>query len=354
MKITESDFLNTPQTDKEIVEAQYLSVKAEVGLPSNAAFMIAIPKGWKYEPEYQERLPGPENPVIPLASFKSTDQSAVKGMTDAVIVLWAVFLPREMHGADWLEIWMLSQGFSKIAGRQAGSVYGLMGDVLATRNADGKEMMHRMFTVKDGDILYLIDGRVVNRTDLNAIAAQEVFLLAATHFKLLQPTKEMYAEGVHFITLEGRISYEFLFSGLWDKQVVDDAPRDGACLLFSNRSGDQIIGNMIALSGSYNDKIDALQQTTLSKLSNQGFEIDEKAQPLSNLDSKEKSIQVLKHDALKDGNDYDMMVARILIKDFPVLIVLVTPQKQMSYEIWAVNRRAFEIAVGSIKPIAKR
>jgi hypothetical protein len=354
MKITESDFLNTPQTAKDKIEAEYLSVTATEGIPSNAAFMTAIPKGWKYEPEYQKKVAGPENPIIPLASFKSTEKSSIAGVSDAAVVIWSIFLPREMHGADWLEIWISSQAFAKIAGRQAASPYGLMGDVLATRRKDGKEMMHRMFTVKDGDVLYLIDGRVTITPDLDIIVAQEIFLLSAIHFKLLQPTKVKYAEGFHPTKLEGEVSYEFLASGLWDTQVVEDAPPGGACLLLSNRNGEQIIGNLIVLSGLHKDEIEGYEQTTLSKLTNQGFQIAEKSQALSNSETTGKSVQTLKYDALKDGNSYEVIVVKILIQNFPVLMVLVTPQKKMSHEIWVINRRALEIAIGSIKLFNKK
>jgi hypothetical protein len=65
-------------------------------------------------------------------------------------------------------------------------------------------------------------------------------------------------------------------------------------------------------------------------------------------------VQTLKYDALKDGNSYEVIVVKILIQNFPVLMVLVTPQKKMSHEIWVINRRALEIAIGSIKLFNKK
>ena len=58
----------------------------------------------------------------------------------------------------------------------------------------------------------------------------------------------------------------------------------------------------------------------------------------------------MKRDAEAGGGRLTLLCARLVIAARPLSLVLLTPAEADAFEIWAVNRRAFEIAATSAEP----
>lgn len=341
--------LTAPISPRPVIESTYLDVLVREGLPAGTGFSIALPKGWAVERTRPAVAPGPDSPIVPLARFHPGEAGAPGMAEDAEIVVWAVFLPREIHGSDWLRAWMTSQGYRAIESRQAATRSGIMGDALAARRHNGGLRLHRLFTVKDGDLLFLIDGRVPQGAGTDYRAIQEIFLLAAMRFRLAEPTGQTFAEGFEWTELTGAATVRFLASGLWQPHPGGDAPPGGAALVLNNMVGDTNTGTIVAVLGAAGDSVAEIERTTLAKLANQGFVLAADSALLSEDRREGRILSLRRRTAERAGTPLVLLSALAVLGKLPVCLILVSPSEDAAFESWAINRRAFDIAVNSLQ-----
>ena len=367
--------LTAPLSPRPVIEATYLDVLVRDGLPAGTGFSIALPRGWAVE-RTATAAPGPEAPLVPLARFYPGEPEAPGAAEGVELVVWAAFLPREIHGADWLRAWMRSQGYRELDFRQAPSPTGMMGDALAAGRHDGGLRLHRLLTVKDADLLFLIDGRMPQggmgqggmgqggKADHRVM--QEIALLAAMRFRLAEPTGQTFAEGFEWTELKGAHAVRFLASGLWRETPGGDAPPDGASLVLDHVGPDGATGrgSLIAVLGAAEATAKAslaaaaeIERTTLAKLANQGFTLSADAERVAEERTAERSILLHRRKARRSGTAMTILAARIALTEtggaaahsLPVCLILLSPDEDSAFEAWAINRRAFEIALSTVR-----
>lgn len=371
--------LTAPVSPRPVIEATYLDVLVRDGLPAGTGFSIALPRGWAVE-RTATAAPGPQAPIVPLARFHPGEPGATGAAEGVELVVWAAFLPREMHGADWLRAWMRSQGYRELDFRQAPSPTGMMGDALAAGRHNGALRLHRLLTVKDGDLLFLIDGRMIQGGMAQGGVAdhrvmQEIVLLAAMRFRLAEPTGQTFAEGFEWTELKGGThAVRFLASGLWRETPGGDAPPDGASLVLDHVGPDGSTGrgSLIAVLGAAEATAEAalaaaaeIERTTLAKLANQGFALSAEADLLAKERTAERSLLLHRRKARRSGpqgsTPMTVLSARVALAEagggegveagqaLPVCLILLSPDENTAFEAWAINRRAFEIALSTVR-----
>ncbi|WP_372400647.1 hypothetical protein ABMY26_35465 (plasmid) [Azospirillum sp. HJ39] len=362
--------LTAPVSPRPAIEATYLDVLVRDGLPAGTGFSIALPRGWAVERTSPPVAPGPDAPIVPLARFHPGEPGAPgagEGAGEGIgLVVWAAFLPREIHGADWLRAWMRSQDYRELDFRQAPSPTGMMGDALAVGRHDGVLRLHRLLTVKDGDLLFLIDGRMPQGGHTDHRAMQEIVLLAAMRFRLAEPTGQTFAEGFEWTELKGAETVRFLASGLWRVTPGGDAPQDGASLVLDHVGPDGAAGrgSLIAVLGAAGEATGEaaaaaaaeIERTTLAKLANQGFTLSPEAVLVAEERTAERAIAVHRRKAGRAGTPMTVLSARIVLGEgphaLPVCLILLSPDGDAgapAFEAWAINRRAFEIALSTLR-----
>ncbi|BBK31659.1 hypothetical protein EDC65_0463 [Stella humosa] len=343
----ELELLETPFSPRAEIEAQYRDYIARQGLPAAMGFALALPEGWAVETIRVAKGPGPASPILPLARCRPVADDALGRQESADVVVWAVFLPREMHGRDWLRGWLDRQGYDTIAMRDLPSANGIMGDALATRELDGELRLHRMLTVKDGDILYLLDGRAPLGPDSDAAALQEIFLMAALRFRLLAPSGRPFAEGFDWTVLAGQGRVRFLASELWiDRTGGGSGP--GTARILDNLQGEMVAGTLIAVLGQPGGDAEAITGITLDRLATLGFEISPEAELVAEDPTPERTLAVHRRAVSQDGAPLLVLSASASIGGLPVSLVLLSATEEAAFEAWAINMRAFEIAVHSL------
>lgn len=325
-----------------------MDVRVEEGLPPDLGFSVAVPRGWNLERQPVEGPPGPDDPVMPIARFLPGGPDSLGGREGMELVLWAVYLPREIHGWDWLRSWIVSQGFEPIDARQVATQYGIMGDALAMRTRDGLTRLHRLATFKDGDLIYLVDGRVPVRPDLDVDRAQEVFLMAVQRFGLLTPTRQKLAEAFEWVTLGGAGGPRLLVSGLWRRRPAGDVPDGGDALVIENPLEDGVAGTMVVVLGGAGDDPVDLEETTVAKLANNGVVLAAAAGPVSEHAEGARRVSIVERLGTHREVGVTALCARAVISGRPVSVLLLTPGADGAFDVWSVNRRAFEIAVNSL------
>ncbi len=336
------ELLKAPISSRDVIEKLYNIVVFDK-IPGNLGFLTALPGDWVAYPLPDAKVPNADMPMLPIARARP----GTGAREELELVVWAVFVPREIHGSDWLRLWMKSQGFRLLEFREAVSPFGLMGDALASRFLNGTWRLHRLSTVKDGNILFLIDGRIPAREGTDYVAAQEVFLLAASRFRLIAPTGRRFAEAFQWVELPGDAKVRMLISVHWRQTVGLDAPLGGVTNVFANIKNDEICGTMIAVLGGAMQNPDYIEKVTLLKLSIQGYSIIEK-DIVKDFKKGSSSIKITKCYGKRGLDKFEISSASFDMARVPVCIVLVSPVQEERPEDWAVNRRSFEIAIESL------
>ena len=340
-----------PVSRPERIEEIYQDMLVTEGMPAGTAFSVALPRGWVLEERQSVPTPGPVNPLVELASFRPATDGLFGSDVGAELVVWAVFLPREMHGRDWLRAWMTSQNYEPLDSREAHTLFGIMGDVLAMRRRDGITWLHRLTTIKDADLLFLLDGRAHFPPGEDRMDIQEVFLMAVIRFRLLQATKQLLAEGFDTVILKGSSSIRFKVSGLWRQRPGGDAPAGGASLIFDNLLDQTAVGTMIAVLGMTGESSQELEAVTLRKLNSLGITFTARTDPQYEDETLGRNVVVRSVAALRDGAALTVVSARIILGAIPASLILISPSGSEAFEVWSVNLRAFDIALDSMENI---
>lgn len=333
------ELLTKPTLSKEQVEANFHEFHLHNQLPSALRFRIAVPKDWRIT-DTNPQEPDPETPLVAIARLGPESG-------EAEIMVWCAFLPREMHPVDWLTAWVRSQNYRVLAQRDAHTAYGVTGDLIAERVHRNQTQWCRLTTFKDAERIFLLQSCAA---ETNFAGLQETFLLAVIRFGLLEPTKQKLAESFTWKTLAGAYPIRLLAPVSWVATDIAEPPVGGSGIQLENKLNGSTVGTLLVIRGAQNTDLASIEQVTLEKLANNGFQLAAgKAQTISTTERNGTRVTIAELDAVRAGARYHLKIARLLFADGMLLVLLVSPDQTVSFEAWAINRRAFEIAFNTVE-----
>ena len=313
--------------------------------PTELQFQIAVPRDWGVVP-VKPSIPDPENPITILGKLK------LNSSDKADIAVWSVFLPHEIHPADWLESWVNSQNYTVLDSRIAETAFGLVSDIIATRTISSHPCLCRLTAIKDADRIILLVARVTTQHPEEFTQFQESFLMAVQTLKLLNPTKQKFAEAFYWVTFELPSSIRFLMPHSWQQANMSDVPDGGMGKVFKNLQQDVVLGSIFVVSASqtFGNSID-IEKILVTKVKNNDFVIKPNSYKILSKTIPTSDIQVImsQQTVSKDNNNYLLTSARYEYGDDSIVLMLLSPDKITHFEAWAINRRAFEILVNSVE-----
>jgi hypothetical protein len=342
----EIELLTRPVTP--VAQLQQLFVQAEVRdvFPSGA-FTIALPKLWRIDTAGAGAVPDEANPVVVLARATPGAPEAHGAEFGARVNVICALLGREINGSDWLRLWIEMNGLDTVHLRELPTAYGLMGDALALDPASGR--LHRMMTVKDADMLYLIDGSADHRGQPQSPKLQEIALMAMLKFDLLDATGLEYSEDTDEVSLAATgAAATFTLPASWVETPAADAPPNGAAahMLFIQ---DEIVkGTLIAaFDPGTRASAQSLEDVFLGKLTAQGFALGER---LPQVEAQRGALMLEVDLQRAEGRDGPVTVLLMRASDMAgaVSLAVLGPSADSDFQVWAVNRRAFEIALETL------
>lgn len=344
--MTEIPLLASPTRDKTAIEATYLDAIVREDVFPAGALQLGLPKLWRAEAFGVDNKPTRDTPLVELVRATPGVPEAFGASHDARVQVWCVLLPRVMNGSDWLHRWAETQGYVSHAFRELPTKNGIMGDAVVTAPATNR--LHRLVTMKDGDLIYLVDGSVDPKGAPHDPALQEIALMAAMRFKLLAPSGVRYAEPMEerFVT-SALAQTAFFLPQSWTPQPAGDAPENGASAMFTTQVDGSPTGSLVVALGPSDISPEDLEETLVAKLSNQGFTFGDAVLSLD-LDRKGYRHSVLRRES-DAGSDTatTLLCLRGTHHNLPLSICLLTPSPATAFEAWAVNRRVFEIILES-------
>lgn len=334
--------LTTPFSDPATLEAHFHIVQLNDEFSAPLGFQCALPRTWRRQ-ILDRSAPTASRPLVRMARFFDP---AGSGET----VISCAFLPREVHPADWLRIYIANARYRIIDWRERPSRFGEVGDALVCGEDETSNMWHRLTPIKDGNLLFLIDSRMASPDPL----VQEVAYMAVAHFRLIAPTGQPYAESFRETELTAERPVCFLIPELWYEQAAGAAPPEGGAIqYFEHRDNGQLLSSLVAVAGS-EGRITAteIETVTLQKCEANGIDISAEPELLYHYSSPDGASQVLAKNwrAESTGQPLTVLSAQVSLHGVPVALTLLSPTAEEQMELWAIHRRAFDIAVESLRP----
>lgn len=344
--MAEIQILEHPLSTPDVIEAGFMDVIVREGVFASGAFQYALPKLWSLETIGADHIPSATNPILRLAFAAPGTTAALGASHDAYVNLWCAFLPRVMNGSDWLRTWAKTQAFDIAAFRELPTPNGIMGDAVFLSQETGR--LHRMLTVKDGDLVFLIDGSIDPKGDADNLWLQEFALIAASRFKLLAPSGTKYAEAMGEQSLKSSLGEAaFFLPQSWASEPTADVPSYGASAVFKHKRDEIVTGTLVASLGALDIKPEALEESLLAKLKPQGVRLDNAQLILEGTKGASKFSAHIRRGTTVDGQRVTLLCLRNITNSLPLSITLLSPAADTDFESWAINRRVFEIILES-------
>jgi len=146
---TAPELLSKPVSDMGVIERTYHRLSTGNELPGPLGFEMAVPRAWSFE--IMDRTgPTPANPLVPMVRVADPESRA-----ETLVV--GAHLPREMHPADWLRVFVSNKGHEILDWRERPSKFGRIPDALVRGIGRTEGLGHRLSVIKDADRLFLID-----------------------------------------------------------------------------------------------------------------------------------------------------------------------------------------------------
>lgn len=329
-----------PKNTQEFIEDNYINLKFKTGYKTEYQFTIIIPKKWKEYPSSISKYPSPEIPVAMIAKIFNTEKSS-----SADIEIWSTKLPREIHPSDWLHLWIETQGYTIQDSRTIPSSYGLVGDCVAQKYIENQLYTCRIFAFKDKNRLFFLIAKTLAA---NYKIHEESFLLAIQSFSLINPTKELYAEP--FVEKKVNLPYQALLRHpqQWKERIETPESKTETSISFINKEGDIVLGqiNIVLLSKITPTSPRKMLDTWLTKLDLNHILVDKN----TNIDVKQiehKTLATWKGEGKSGNTSIELHSNMINHSQGMLMINLITPPAIDNYEVWAVNRRSYEIIFGT-------
>ena len=345
--MSDVELLERPISDRATIEATYLDAIVREGVFPAGAFQLALPRLWTTQTAGAGVVPGPEMPVATIARFRPGAPNAAGAAIEAGVDVWAAWLPRVINGSDWLRRWCVTQGHEIQAIRELPTPNGLMGDAVAISRATGR--LHRLVTMKDGDLIFLVDGSVRTMGVPDAPQLQEIPLMAAIRFRLLEPSGQRYAEPmVETAISAGPVDASFLLPQSWDVEDAPDRPPGGAAKVMRSRLGELVTGTLVVALSPGSLDAEALESMLVAKLGHQGYGIDEGALVLRGTRG-QADFSLVQRQGRFQGQDLRLLCLRANGQAMSrgargaLSAVMISPAAASAFEAWANNRRVFEI-----------
>ncbi len=340
MSVATLKLLRKPSFTEEQLRDSLGEIETKLAAGPQFDFRMRVPAGWSaaFQPDADPKKGGA--PVL-LAHVSRDDNLDIE-----VRVICAV-LEREMNPTDWLELWLMKTDQGMIDATTFKTSYGILGDAL-THNPDKTVPgTCRVFTVKDGDRLFLIEARSRADNEQSIHLMQNIFLVAVSTFELLNPTKERFAEPFRIEALagDGPLPY-FLVPESWEAHPQSQVPDGGDALLFDN-GGD---GTMMVVATPFADEEEMLEEVLHGKFSaTEGLELFPLRKGFAEVPNASFEITARGCDGVKEDGALEFAVAKVKGPKMSAAVALLTPSPDSDHRIYAINRRAFEVLVESLE-----
>lgn len=286
--------------------------------------------------------------VVPI---RSEDESVVELLRfgtsdDAEVVVNVARLMYEMNPADWLDLYLEKKNIEVVETDVWSSPAGIVCDPVI-RYDDGS--LGKMRTVKDGDRMFLITARSKPGRWSEFGDSAQVML---NSFGLTNPTKQVTAEPVKPYSVDSLPQGSFVCPASWENGTkvcqTDEA------VFYLDLVESVSMGRIIVHLARESDQLNALTlaQMHSQRLQAMGFHVG--GAPLAPAVNHAGQQACFDLNLLARYNESDFDARARINREGGIvgLVGLLSPARNASPELWAINKRAFEIVRDSLSQTA--
>lgn len=326
-------------TDEELAE-HYYEASFQEDLEASYQFKVALPKTWTRK-TLTVNYPNQDGSIELLARVLSEGNHSS-------LSVWCTLLPREVNPSDWLLLWVKTQDYQLIDARKLPTQYGTVGDCIASKVIDGEAYISRLFAIKDGNRLFLLNQSTPQDSYKDH---EEAFLVGVQTFSLLTPTKELYAEPFTQEQIKKPYPITYRKPESWSKFVEHEESNDELSISFTNQLSDQIMGkiNLIMIAAVHELSTQELLSAWFKKLRLNGYKIISDMDNLQTHQYDGKEVISWAGHANADESLVSLNTTIIYHKRGTLMINLISPPPSSNHEAWAINYRYYEILLKTAK-----
>lgn len=323
--------------------------KAEIrgGLAEAEQFQIVLEsRSWTRLPAGPP-LPSVELPV--LQSLARFGREAPKGF----IEIYHTSLAAEVAPADWLERFTQELGWREVTSRTLRSRYGRVKDALYRYETNLKVVMARAMAIKDGKSLFLFTATCFDG-DYRALADE--FLICMSGFRLLNPTRERYAEASREYPFERPVRVAFTYLESWTPKPDPTSHGDAASVSLRRQVNGQTVGRVdVSVVGERLAPGPAeAAEAVISLYREQGLPIGDRTREATSLSEEAGwATYDCEFGGTKEEGSGRLLCRTLECPGAWITVTCLGPSREESAEVAATNRRAFEIAAETIRPLGE-
>ena len=301
--------------------------------------VLRIPRSWKWLPVETAVLhEGHALTILTIA--QSNDLPSER------LAVWCAYIRNEIHPADYLDAWIRTQGFLVHDMRLAPTPYGLNVDALVSRTLHGARSVHRLATIKDGERLYLLDGRANLTAGGNADTMQHHFEAALTSVQVMNALGAHYAEQFEWLAPRGGLRW--LAPVSWNAVSHEDAPPKGSFSTL-HRTTEDGPSSVISVAVGDETTADDLRAVSLGRIEANGLSLP-RTPTFDTMRDEHLAKRVGTGWLSHVEGEFTLRTLEATGQGRAAFVTLVLPDRETRFEEWAIARRAFEIIAETIQP----
>jgi hypothetical protein len=334
-------FITAPARSQQQIESEFVRLQHRLLQDPAYHFSVMVTGDWKVV-ELDTTAPTPETPLQLVGQLKRVTQPV------AELNVMASLLAREIHPADWLEVWLAGTQQRIVGGRRVATPFGDVGDYLAI-SAGADEVVSRTIAIKDGNRLFALAGEVA-RADYAAVADE--LLLAAQSFQLLNPSGEYFAEEMRVYTFDQPLRGSFPFPASWVQREDPVPPPRGASFSLLNPRGEGSAGQFSF--ASVPRRLEWAAEDLFLNYAEQLERNDVRLEQRRLTRDDQKRDDVLGSWSAELNAEHSGTRLEVLCRIHEhekgwLLLALVGPSRESEPQAQIINRRAFDVAVRGLE-----
>jgi hypothetical protein len=164
----ELKLLTEIKSSNEQVKDKFFVFNYNLSPDKSKHFSIMINSNWRFV-QIEEQKATDESPISQIALIKRIIAP------EAEIEIFIDLIPKEIHPADYLKLFLKNDGFEIIDSREVHTMYGIIGDFLTKQTMNEQIIVMRSLCIKDANKIIRINCKTYldNYEEL-----EEEFLLA--------------------------------------------------------------------------------------------------------------------------------------------------------------------------------
>ncbi len=199
---------------------------------------------------------------------------------------------------------------------------------------------------------FLIEARIHTQDSEVYQRFQNDVFIAFANFKLRSPSQQYYAEAFAELTLPYPQTISTILPSTWKQEALQNLPHKTMGVKAEHTKNEHLLGQISLINGysDFNAK-HYLEQWQQQNLQEQDYQVEPHSYQVLQQGETEEGVSftISQRKATKDQQNTLILSALLQNDDASILLTMASLTAQQNKTIWAINKRAFELALNELK-----